>query len=125
MIKVTLNENNGIALLEPIEKLSEEDFKQVSMVIDPYIEKAGKLNGIIIYSKDFPYWENFAGFLGHMKFIKHHHKNLARVALVTDSKLVNAAEHIAKHFVSAEIKKFPFDQLENAEKWVPQSRVLA
>ncbi len=118
MIDIKLDENEGIAVLELRGKLSEDDFEQVAMRIDPYIEKTGKLHGIIFYWKDFHGWDSFGTVLKHLKFIKNHHKKLDRVAIVTDSKLVNAGELIVKHFVSADVEKFPFDQLEEAEKWV-------
>ena len=118
MIDIKLDKNEGITVLEPHGRLSEDDFKLVALIIDPYIEKEGRINGIILYSKDFPGWDSFGGFLKHIKFIKGHHKKLARVAIVTDSKLINAGEHIVQHFVSAEVEKFPFNQLEEAEKWV-------
>lgn len=117
MIKITLNEDAGVAVLEPHGKISKDDFTRVGLVIDPYIEKSGMLNGIVLYSKDFPGWDSFGGFLKHIKFIKGHHKKLSRVALVTDSKLINTTEHILKHFVSAEVETFPFDKFEDAKKW--------
>ena len=118
MIDIKLDEHAGVAVIQLRDKLSEDDFKQAAMTIDPYIEKTGKLNGVILYSKDFPGWDSFSGFIKHMKFIRDHHKKLDRVALVTDSKLVNAGERIVKHFVSAEVRKFSFDQLEAAKEWV-------
>lgn len=118
MVNIKLDEIKGIAILESLGKLSEDDFQQVAAIIDPYIKKMGKLNGLILYSKEFPGWESFSGFLKHIKFIKEHHKNLARVAIVTDSKLVNAGEHIVKHFVSVEVEKFPFNDMQGAERWI-------
>jgi len=118
MIDIKLDENERVAVVQLLGKLSEEDFKLAAMTIDPYIEKAGKLHGVVLCSKDFPGWDSFSGFTKHMKFIKDHHKKVDRVAIVTDSKLANASEHIVKHFVSAEVQKFPYDQLEAAKKWV-------
>jgi hypothetical protein len=40
------------------------------------------------------------------------------VALVTDSVLGDIGEIIAGHFVSAKIKHFPFDELNNAQNWI-------
>jgi len=120
MIDIKLDESTGVALVQLHGKLSEDDFKQAAMEIDPYIEKAGKLNGVILYSRDFPGWDSFSGFFKHVKFIKDHHKKLVRVALVTDSKLVNAAEHVVKHIVRAEVETFPYDQLERARGWVSE-----
>jgi hypothetical protein len=118
MLTVELNEATGIAILKPDGALSEIDFIYASSVIDPYIEKTGKLNGLIISTRKFPGWESFGSLIKHFKFVKDHHKKLSHVAIVTDSVLGDFAEIIATHFVSAEIKHFAFDELSKAQSWV-------
>jgi hypothetical protein len=118
MLTVELDEVTGIAILKPDGALSEKDFIYASSVIDPYIEKSGKLNGLIINTRKFPGWESFGSLIKHFKFVKDHHKKLSHVAIVTDSVLGNFAETIVSHFVSAEIKHFAFDELSKAQSWV-------
>jgi hypothetical protein len=118
MLKVELNEATGIAILKPDGALSEKDFIYASSVIDPYIEKAGKLKGLIIRTRKFPGWESFGSLIKHFKFIKDHQKKLSREAIVTDSVLGNFAAKIITHFVSAENKHFAFDELSKAQSWV-------
>ena len=118
MLKVNFIESEGIAILEPDGKLSESDFITAAKIIDPYIEKIGELNGLIIHVKSFPGWDSFASFITHMKFVKDHHKKVSRIAFVTDSKMGSIAESIANHFISAEIKSFAFNELEVSKKWV-------
>jgi len=118
MLNVELDEVNGIATLSPNGALSEKDFESASSLIDPYIEKYGSLKGLIIYTKTFPGWESFGSLIKHFKFVKEHHKKVSHVALVTDSVLGNFGEKIADHFISAEIKHFPFNDLNNAQSWI-------
>ena len=118
MLNVKLNETKGIAILEPNGKLSEEDFKSAARIIDPYLEKPGALNGIIIHVKYFPGWDSFSALITHLKFVKEHHKKISHVAFVSDSPIGTFAEHVASHFVSAEVKKFTFDELEESMKWM-------
>ena len=118
MLKVDFIEPEGIAILEPDGKLSENDFKSAAKMIDPYIEKAGKLNGLIIHTKSFPGWDSFSSFITHMKFVKEHHKKVSHVAFVTDSPIGRIAEDVASHFVNAEVKSFAFDELEASKKWI-------
>ena len=118
MLKIDFIESEGIAILEPDGKLSESDFKNASKTIDPYIEKVGKLNGLIIYTRSFPGWDSFSSFITHMKFVKEHHKKVSRIAIVTDSVIGNMGESIASHFINAEIKHFVFNELEAAKKWI-------
>ncbi len=118
MLHVTLNEKDSMAILEPQSALSKDDFLRAAEVIDPFIEKGGKLQGIIIYVQDFPGWDSFKALLKHLEFIKEHHKKVSHVAFVTDSLVGEFAEHIGSHFVNAEVKNFSFDALEEAKKWI-------
>jgi len=117
-IKITLEEKSKIAILELKESLSKDDFLYAKSVIDPFIEKNGKLNGIIIYVKEFPYWDSFSGFVSHMKFIKNHHENVKKLAFVTDSFVGEIGEHVGSHFISAEVKNFNFNALDEAKEWI-------
>jgi len=86
--------------------------------IDPYIEKFGKLNGLIIHTRSFPGWDSFGSFITHMKFVKEHHTKVARIAFVTDSPIGSIAEKITDHFIKAEIKHFSFDEIEASKHWI-------
>ena len=118
MLNIELDESMGIAIVRPDGALSENDFDVISSVIDPYLDKHEKLAGLIISTETFPGWASFASFLKHFKFVKGHHKSLSHVALVTDSEMGNVAEKIAGHFVSAKIKHFPYDQIDEAKNWI-------
>jgi hypothetical protein len=120
MLNVELDSAAGIAVLTPQGALSESDFDVAAMVIDPYIESHGQLNGLIVRTKDFPGWESFASLARHIRFVKDHHERLSHVALVTDSKLGNVAEKIAGHFISADVRHFPYDQFSEAKSWISQ-----
>lgn len=118
MLNVQLDQEEAIAILEPNGALSKEDFIEASRVIDPFIEASGKLNGLIIYVKAFPGWDSFSALVTHLKFVNEHHKKISRLAFVTDSPVGKFAEHIASHFVQAEVQSFSFDQLEEAQIWI-------
>ncbi len=118
MLNIYLNEKQGIAILEPDGKLSESDFISASKLIDPYIEKSGQLNGIIIHVESFPGWGSFAALISHLKFVQEHHKKITCIALATDSSVGSFAERIVSHFVRAEIKNFKFNELEEATDWI-------
>ncbi len=120
MLSIELDPDTGIAVLTPEGPLSEADFTAASGIIDPYIEEHGKLRGIMITTEGFPGWESFGSLISHVKFVRNHHQLLSRVAIVTDSNFGNLAEKIASHFVSAEIKQFPFLEPERAKAWILQ-----
>jgi len=117
MLAIKLDETLGIALLEPIGRLSQEDFEAAARQVDPYIEESGSLNGLVIHSENFPGWDSFATLSSHLRFIKEHHRNISRLAFATDSPLGHLAETLGRHFVNAEIKAFPFQELAQAKAW--------
>ena len=118
MLSVKIDEENRVAVLQPEGPLSESDFRSAARAIDPLIEKSGRLNGIIIYTKSFPGWDSFAALVSHLRFVKDHHRKISRVALVTDSSIGKFAEPVASHFVKAELRSFPYQAYEDAIKWI-------
>ena len=105
-------------ILQPDGALRKEDFDKAVKVIDPFIEEHGKLNGIIIYARSFPGWEDYAAFNRHLTFIKNHHKEIKKLALVTDSLAGGFGELISSHFVAATIKSFDYDKIGDAKMWI-------
>lgn len=124
MLSARMNEANGVALFELDGPISKSDLKSAMQVVDPWIERKGKLKGLLIYAKSFPGWESLGALSSHLAFIKEHHKKIERVALVTDSVIVGAAEKIACHFANAEIKLFPYKSLEEAKTWLSEDGVV-
>jgi hypothetical protein len=118
MLNVRLDETTGIASLSPEGRLATSDFNAASAKIDPYIEQQGKLNGLFIETKAFPGWDSFGALISHLRFVRDHHHEIKRVAIATDSSIGNLAETICKHFVSAEVKTFGFDERDQAKLWL-------
>ena len=118
MIEYTLDTANSILYVRPRSSLEQSDFVQLAKAVDPYIEETGDLAGLIIDAPTFPGWESLGAMVAHVRFVRDHHKHIKKIGLVTDSALGNVAEHLASHFVSAEIRHFSAGQLETATQWV-------
>ena len=118
MLIVKLDHEHRIALIEPTGALDEKDFQAASSQIDPLIESAGLLNGLIIHTRSFPGWDSFSALVSHIKFVKNHHQKVKRVALVTDSVIGSLFESLASHFVDAQLRLFTYDELEQAKQWI-------
>ncbi len=118
MLNVQVDTETGIALLEPQGALTQSDFETAAAQIDPFIEELGKLNGLIIHVEHFPGWDSFGALSSHLKFVREHHREIKRVAFVTDSPIGKLAEKLASHFVDADVKEFPFSQMEQARAWL-------
>jgi len=120
MISFEIDECAGVLTVQPQGKLEARDFMDLSQTVDPYIEKKRGLVGLIIVTEKFPGWKDFNGMIEHMKFVRNHHQEISRIALVTDSTIADAAESLGKHFIKASIKHFPFAELESAKIWIGQ-----
>ena len=118
MLDYSIMKPEGILVLKPHAALSTEDFCNVSAAVDAYLSDHAKLHGVLIHSRKFPGWENFAGFTAHLHFVHGHHEKIQRVAVVTDSSIAGMAELLGKHFTSAEVRRFPFAEDAKALGWL-------
>ena len=118
MIEYNLDTANSILYVRPRSSLEQSDFVQLAKAVDPYIDETGDLAGLIIDAPTFPGWESLGAMVAHVRFVRDHQKHIKKIGLVTDSALGNVAEHLASHFVSAEIRHFSAGQLETATQWV-------
>jgi SpoIIAA-like len=118
MIEFDLDTAHSILVVRPQSALSTTDFVELTKAVDPLIETTGDLAGLIVDAPKFPGWDGFGTMVTHFRFVRDHQKHIKKVALVTDSHLGDAAEHLASHFVSAEIRHFSGDQLDQARQWI-------
>jgi len=116
-----LIEDKGVLVLQPQGELEAADFERLGAEVDPYIEKAGALNGLMIVAEHFPGWDDFAALTSHIRFVREHHSKIRRVALVTSDRLVSALPRMASRFVDAEVRAFPMDGRDEALLWVGQN----
>ena len=114
--------DRGILILKPSGALRANDFTALAAVVDPYIEQHGGLKGLIIEARSFPGWENFGAMLSHFRFVRDHHRQIRRIAVVSDSKILAVAPKIASHFVSAEVRSFDARDRAAARAWIEASQ---
>jgi len=112
-----LHADDAVLVLEPRDELEAGDFERIAAVVDPFIENHGGLAGVVIIAREFPGWENFAGFRAHMGFVHEHIARIGRVALVTESRLLGALPQLANVFVHAKIRRFSMQDRSDAMAW--------
>lgn len=108
----------GILLLAPNGPLAAADFAAAAALADPWIEQHGKLAGLLIHARTFPGWEDFAGLVAHLKFVRGHHTHIRRIALASDTALKALGPGLARHFIAAEIRVFDYNQRDAALAWL-------
>lgn len=112
----------GVLVLEPERALRREDFEAVAMTVDPWIEAHGPLRGVVVHARAFPGWEDLGSLFRHLRFVRDYHRKVGRMALAADSKLAELVPKLAEHFVAAEVKHFPFAELQAAIAWAKAER---
>jgi len=118
MVEVELFRDDGVVTVFPTGPLAERDFIELAGLVDPYLEQHGNLKGLMISAQHFPGWENFASLVSHIRFMRNHETRVRRVALVTDSAVLELVPVLARHFVQAEVQRFAFDQRDAAFAWL-------
>lgn len=118
-LDVSFFADKGLVMLEPHGSLKVGDFKHISEIVDPYIESAGGINGVVVVADKFPGWESLSAMKEHFSFVKGHHKYVKRVALVTDSKVMEFLPNVTTRFIDTDItvKEFPRSQQAEAIAW--------
>lgn len=118
MIDHEILESRGIVIVEPGSRLSAEDFQKLAGSVDAYLDTHERLNGLLIHMEAFPGWEDVAGLIQHLRFVKGHHRQIGRVALVSDRRVASLVPHLANHFVAAEVRHFGYKDRGDALRWL-------
>ncbi|HTR52782.1 MAG TPA: STAS/SEC14 domain-containing protein [Kofleriaceae bacterium] len=111
----------GVLVVEVARPLRREDFEALAATADSWIEAHGALAGVVIHARAFPGWENLAGMVRHIRFVRDHHRHVKRIALAIDGELPELAARVAEHFVAAEVRIFHHAELERATAWAGTS----
>ena len=87
--------------------LRKADLDALTARFDAKVAAGGPVPNLVIQSPSFPTWSNFAALMEHLRFIRGHHRQIEKVALVSDARALDVAPRIARLFVSARLRHFP------------------
>jgi len=118
MIEFELLKDAGVLIVAPKTALEAGDFRAMSDTVDPYIRDNGHLTGLLIETPSFPGWDSLGALTEHLRFVRDHHRNIKRVAVVTDSRVLTIGPRIAEHFAHPEFKTFKSGQRADALAWL-------
>lgn len=118
MVLLELLHDRNILTITPQGPLEKADFEKIVEEVDPVIASMGKFAGLVIQTRSFPGWRNYAAFSAHLKFVVSHHRVIERIAVVTDSSLLKVLPRVAGYFVHPEIRHFGLDQKDQAISWL-------
>lgn len=124
MLQHEFHEDVGILVVTPSEPLTAEDFATLARRIDPAIEPAGALKGLLLDARRFPGWRNLRALLAHLRFVKDHHRKIRRIAVMTDERVLSVLPSLVRHVVAAEVRRFPRAARDEAMRW-PEAGTIA
>jgi hypothetical protein len=117
---VEIHEADGGKYLEvrATEKLSKKDYEQFVPAVEKLIAQHGKVR-MLFEMHDFHGWE--AGALWEdIKFDVKHFRDIARLALVGESKWEKGMAAFCKPFTTAKIRYFDSKDAAEARKWIAE-----
>ncbi|MEM7435747.1 MAG: STAS/SEC14 domain-containing protein [Myxococcota bacterium] len=117
-LRFELIKAKGVLVLEPKGELEAGDFERVGAEVDPYIAESGGLQGLMIVAEHFPGWDDFTALTSHLRFVREHHRQIRRIAFVTDDRLLSVLPRISAQFLVAESRAFPMAERDDALLWV-------
>jgi hypothetical protein len=118
VLSYELVRDKGILVIMPEGPLRSEDFEALGQAVDDYVVSDGALTGIMISAERFPGWEDFGGFLSHMRFVKENNRDVDKVAAVTDSAFLSIMPRVVALFISAEVRHFAIAERDAAMVWL-------
>ena len=122
MLNHELRLDEGILVLRPDGPLEASDFAIVQNLVDAYLAKNGTLRGVLIHAdQGFPGWKDFAALVAHLKFVKDHHRQIGKVAVVVDGGVTAIMPSIADYFIHAQVKHFALAHEDAAWDWLAEN----
>jgi len=118
VLKVTEDKARRALILEPSGPLARADFEALGPRFDA-LAADGPVS-LVVHAASFPGWADFGSFLAHVGFVRAHQSRVEKVALVSDSRILDLAPRFADLFLSAEIRHFPARALPAALDWVAE-----
>ena len=118
MLTIIEDDAHGCFVLKPVGSLRKADLEALSARFDAKTAAGGPVPNLVIQSPSFPTWSNFAALMEHLRFIRGHHRQIEKVAIVSDARALDIAPRIARLFVSARLRHFPAGALDEALAWV-------
>lgn len=111
-----------VLVLRPSGPITSDDIAAVRDQVEALLDAGGHLAGLMIEAPAFPGWKDLAGMCSHLGFVREHHRDVPRVAIVSDSRFLTALPKLARHFVHAEFRHFDAGDTDAALAWAAEGR---
>ena len=120
MLEIKEDQAHGCLIAEPSGALTEADFAALTGKFEAWVAGGKPAPNLVIHAAAFPGWADFGALVAHLKFIRDHQRRVEKVALVSDARILEIGPSVARAFVSASIRHFPADRMDEALAWVAE-----
>ena len=116
MIKTDIISGNVLRIVA-LRKLFADDFQQITPEVDSFISQHGKIR-LLVDVSSFNGWNNAAALLKHIQFIKDHHRNVERIAVVGVRSWQHWVIGVIRMIVHPEVRAYDRSQQSEALHWI-------
>jgi hypothetical protein len=116
-----LDPATGVLVIDVDRPVRAQDIDAVATTTDDWLATHAELPGIVVHARSFPGWENLAGMLHHLRFVRDHHRRVRRVGVAADGRSATVLSGLAEHFTAASVRCFGFDEMPAALRWAAAS----
>ncbi len=117
MLAITHDAAHNALIAEPSGKLEQADFEALTARFNAVVNETDRVPNLVVHAADFPGWADFSALVEHLQFIRAHRNLVGKIALVSDSKVLEIAPRIGRHFLRADVRRFPASGLAEALAW--------
>jgi hypothetical protein len=125
VLELELMREIGVLVAEPEGPLAAEDFDRMAALLDPYLDQAGRLKGLLVDTRRLPGWDGLPGLLAHERFLRGHAPRIDRVAIVTDSDAAGLLAWMADLALAPQVRRFAWSERHAAMDWLAGSAAPA
>jgi SpoIIAA-like len=129
MLTIVEDELHGCLILKPSGPLTQRDLEVLNQRFEAWAGAMNRAPGLVIRADRFPAWTDIAALRDHFGFIRSHHRQVRRVAFVSDARALAIAPRLGGLLVGAKVRHFPANRMAAALEWVsdgpPPAREIA
>ena len=117
-MKIEARAGDNIFVVTPDSPITHDEIESLNREVGDYINTHDKVPNLVINAAGgIPSWKDFDALSSHIRFVRDHHRLVAKVALVTDSELIRLVRPMVDVFVAAKIRRFAANELDKACQW--------
>ena len=111
-----LSNTSRALCIRPTGRIHAADYELIRPAIEALVAKQGAIR-ILFEAEEMEGWTP-AAMWEDFKLGVHHHKEMERIAFVVDKKWLEALAGLTKVFLTADVRTFHPDQIDEAKVWI-------